>query len=77
MGFTPELDQNRGKCGRTEVRQHRRNENRILTGKTLVFYGRSILKFVGNKFNKGNCEALRWRMDRHRPKMVMWLENII
>ena len=44
MGFTPELDQNRGKCERTEVRQHRRNENRILTGKTSVFYGRSILK---------------------------------
>ena len=37
MGFTPELDQNRGKCERTEVRQHRRNENRILTGKNISF----------------------------------------
>ena len=64
MGFTPVLDQNRDKCERTEVRQHRRNENRILTGKTLVFYGRSILKFVGNKFKK-YCKAVRWRRDRH------------
>jgi hypothetical protein len=37
MGFTPVLDQNRDKCERTEVRQHRRNENRILTGKNISF----------------------------------------
>jgi hypothetical protein len=38
MGFIPEIDQIRGKCERTEVRQHRRNENRILARKNISFF---------------------------------------